>query len=124
MKKLFVSVPMRGRSDENIEKSIKFMADLASVIFGEELVVVHNLKSETPPEDVNNTSVYYLGQAISKMSEVDYFIGVSPEFAKLYPGCATEDFVAMAYDIPRHFINPKAYVHNDAFADLLVEPEK
>lgn len=101
MKKLFVSVPMRGRTSESIKNSIANMQETAEIVFGEELEVIHNyFNGDNIPCDVN-PSIYCLGRAIQKMAEADYFIGIGYSSFK---GCNIETEVAENYGIPTFLI--------------------
>ena len=49
MKKLFVSVPMKGRKEENIKRDIEKMHKIAEAVFGEELELLDSYIEENPP---------------------------------------------------------------------------
>lgn len=102
MKKLFVSVPMRGRSESAIEDSIEKMHKIAESIFGENLEVIHNHCDHDVPIGVNH-SVYCVGQAIQKMAEADYFIGI--RYSKYFKGCNIEAEVAKSYGIKTYLLD-------------------
>lgn len=97
MKKLFISCPMKGRTEENIRNSMERMHKIAEATFGEELEVIPSCIEHTPPENAKQ-AVWYLGESIKKMSEADYFIGVG--FEEAFRGCTIEYRVAMDYGIP------------------------
>jgi len=74
MKKVFVSVPMKGRTDEAIREEIeeiraKYRADHP----GEELLFYSNLiETKLPVErTVKHEAVWYLGRALMNMSYCD-----------------------------------------------------
>lgn len=114
MKRLFISCPMRGRTDEAISESIKKMHKIAEAIFGEELEIVqrHILVNE-PPQSANER-LWCLGKAIQMMAESDYFIGIFDE-ERDYDGCIIENHVAKLYGIPHYLINI-AHVAPDVMA--------
>lgn len=97
MKKLFISCPMKGRTEENIRNSMERMHKIAEASFGEELEVIPSYIEHTPPKDAKQ-AVWYLGESIKKLSEADYFIGVGYESA--FPGCCVENNIANEYGIP------------------------
>ena len=103
MKKLFISCPMKGRTEENIRNSIDKMHKLAELMFGEELEVINSYIEHDPPENVNR-AVYMLGESIKKLSKADYFIGII-DMGNEYKGCCIESTVARYYGIKRHMIN-------------------
>lgn len=92
MKKLFISVPMRGRTIENIKKSRETMHKIAEIAFGEELEVIDNII-----ENSDKGSLWCLGDSIQKMQDADYFIGVGYE--PFFRGCEIETNVADRYRI-------------------------
>lgn len=97
MKKLFISCPMKGRTEENIRDSMTRMHKIAEAMFGEELEVIPTYIPDEAPEGINRR-IWYLGESIKMMSEADYFIGVGYEEA--FPGCCIEHSVANHYGIP------------------------
>ena len=97
MKKLFISCPMKGRTDENIKKSMEKMHKIAEITFGEELEVIDSFIEENAPEGCN-VPVWYLGKALQLMSEADYFVGIGYA-SDFYHGCEIESRVAQLYGI-------------------------
>ena len=73
--KLFISCPMRARTKEAIEESMKVMHEEAEKRFGKKLEVIHTYIDQDAPEVVNDP-VWYLGESLKKLSQADYFIGV------------------------------------------------
>lgn len=102
MKKLFVSVPMKGRTEEEIKRSITKMHRIAEAYEGEELELIDSWISDTPPAE-GNRSVWYLGKSIEKLATADIFIGISDTSA--WPGCELEAKVARAYKIKNYLID-------------------
>ena len=97
MKKLFVSVPMRDRTEENIRKSIEKMHKIAEATVGEELELIDSYV----PENVSETkdeAIWYLGDAIKKMAIADYVIITDNTW--IHSGCDVEERVARFYGIP------------------------
>lgn len=97
MKKLFISCPMKGRTEENIRKSMEKMHKIAEIVFDQELEVIPSYIEDRPPEN-SKQAVWYLGRAISLMAEADYFIGIG--WSDFWAGCAIEADVARRYHIP------------------------
>lgn len=96
MKKLFISCPMKGRSEENIKKSREKMRQLAEIIFDQELEVIPSYVKDNPPSD-SKEAVYYLGKSLQLLSQADYYIGVD---TFNFTGCYIENQVARGYHIP------------------------
>lgn len=61
MKKLFVSVPMKGRTEEEIKASIQKMKKIAEIYEGEELELIDSYIEDNPPKD-SKEAVWYLGE--------------------------------------------------------------
>lgn len=51
MKKLFVSVPMKGRTEKEIKVSIQKMKKIAEIYEGEELELIDSYIEDNPPKD-------------------------------------------------------------------------
>lgn len=100
MKKLFVSCPMKGRTDEAIKDSMERMRKIAELVFGEDLEAIDSYITGDAPED-NKKAIWYLGQSIQMMAEADYFIGIS-EFG--YDGCDAERLIASKYGVPMEVV--------------------
>ena len=103
MKKLFISAPMKGRTEAPIRATMEQMHRIAEAVFGEELEVIQTYISDDPPADANQ-AVWCLGESIKKMADADYFIGIYDE-EKAFRGCAIENQAAKTYGIPSYIIN-------------------
>jgi hypothetical protein len=110
MKKLFISVPMKGRTEENIHKSIEKMHKIAEIVFDEELEVIPSYVEHKPPKN-SKEAVWYLGKSIQKLAEADYFIGMN--YSEFFKGCNTERNIAFEYGIKSHCVD------YDMFPDAL-----
>ncbi len=102
MKKLFVSVPMKGRTDAEIKASIVKMKKIAEVYEEEELELIDSYIEDAPPTE-SNRSIWYLGKSIEKLATADVFIGVTDTTS--WPGCGIESDVAALYNIKRYSID-------------------
>lgn len=101
MKKLFVSVPMKGRTEEEIKASIQKMKKIAEVYEGEELELIDSYVKDNPPKD-NHQSVWYIGKSLEKLSEADIFIGIEDDYN--WNGCYIERLAAHRYDIKAYHV--------------------
>lgn len=104
MKKLFISCPMKGLSDEAIKKLRDDLKTIAEIIFEEELEVIDSYISEDAPENTN-APIYYLGESIKKISEADYYIGIDLGYDTDFNGCYIENLVAKRYNINGYLFN-------------------
>lgn len=96
MKKLFISVPMKGRTEENIRKSIEKMHKIAEIVFDEELEVIPSYTEDKPSKDCKE-AIWYLGKSIEKLAEADFFIGI--KWQEFFKGCNMEREIAYSYGI-------------------------
>lgn len=118
MKKLFISVPMRDKSEEQIRKAVDKMHKIAEAVFGEELEVIPSYIEHNPPKG-SREEVWYLGESIKKLAEADYFIGVEDCYS--YHGCTVEKNIAYKYDIPFYMI-PYSLIYPEDFQSLDCTP--
>lgn len=114
MKKLFVSVPMKGRAEEEIKASIQKMKKIAEIYEGEELELIDSYIEDNPPKD-NNEAVWYLGESLKKLAQADVFIGIHENYD--WSGCRIEGETAERYGIKGYSI-PVRYVI-DNYNELL-----
>lgn len=106
MKKLFVSVPMKGRTEEEIKASIQKMKKIAEIYEGEELELIDSYIEDNPPKD-SKEAVWYLGESLKKLAQADVFIGICESYD--WNGCCIERETAEKYGIKAYMI-PARYV--------------
>ena len=109
MKKLFVSVPMKGRTEEEIKASIQKMKKIAEIYEGEELELIESYIEDNPPKD-SKEAVWYLGKSIKKLAQADVFMGICEIYD--WNGCCIEMETANKYGIKAYTI-PVRYVIDD-----------
>ena len=119
MKKLFVSVPMKGRGTAAIKKSIAKMKSIAETIMDEELELIDSYIEDQPPKD-NIQAVWFLGESIKKLSTADVFIGISDPYD--WDGCYVEREVARRYGIMDLSVPPHYVIDN--YDELMKERYK
>lgn len=108
MKKIFLSLPMSGRTDEEIKAQIEEMKAefLLKNPFanGEEIEFVHNLENDVDPDgciDLKNEPLLYLSEAIRKLAFCDgAYFGHDWRLAR---GCIIEFQACWYYNIRRYF---------------------
>ena len=118
MKKLFISVPMKDRTVEDIRKSMDKMHRIAEAITGEQLAVIDTWIDDEPPEGTVTAGVWYLGESITMLSYADYFIGVKESWH--WDGCACERMIADRYHIKMIEVDT-VYVAQDAWESVVKE---
>ena len=109
MKKLFVSVPMKGRTEEEIKASIQKMKKIAEIYEGEELELIDSYIEDNPPKD-SNEGVWYLGESLKKLAQADVFIGIDKEYD--WNDCYIERHTAQRYGVKTYTASAR-YVIDD-----------
>ena len=93
MKKVFISQPMRGKTDEEIIKEREKLVILAKAYAGEDIEVL-----DTFFKDFDGNALEYLGKSISMLAQADCAVfGRTWREAR---GCAIEHECCLRYDIP------------------------
>lgn len=109
MKKLFVSLPMKGRSDEEIKASILKMKAVAEAFEGCELELIDSFIEEVAPEGVN-PGIWYLGESIKRLSQADVYIGIENDWS--WNGCHIENEAANRYKIKRYLVSAEDIIED------------
>lgn len=97
MKKVFISVPMKDRTKENIEKSIKKMKIIAVTYLEEEVEFVNTIVEEKPPYNNSNEAIWYLGKSIEILSQCDVLVTLNNCYN--FKGCRIEKDIAIYYGL-------------------------
>lgn len=104
MKKLFVSVPMKGRTEEEIKTSIQKMKKIAEIYEGEELELIDSYIEDNPPKD-SKEAVWYLGESLKKLAQADIFVGINEAYD--WNGCYIERDTAQRYGIKTYIVQAR-----------------
>ena len=72
MKKLFISQPMRGLTDEEILKAREEIKNRAEKTIGETLELINSFIEDYPGENNKSIPVWYLGKSIQLLSQADF----------------------------------------------------
>lgn len=97
MKKLFISQPMRGLTDEEILKAREEIKNRAEKIIGEPLELINSFIEDYPDEIIKSIAVWYLGKSIQLLSQADIvYFGGDWRNAR---GCKIEYMIAITYGI-------------------------
>ena len=99
MKKILISQPMRGLTDEEILKAREEILIKAEKKIGEPVELIDSFIEDYPGEINKHIPVYYLGKSVDFLSQADvaYFGGDW----KNSRGCLIEHEVAVQYGIDR-----------------------
>ena len=96
MKKLFISQPMRGKSDEEILAERKKAIETAEKVIGEPVEVIDSFFEKAP---VNAKPLWFLGKSLELLADADVaYFAPGWEGAR---GCKIEHTCAVEYDINR-----------------------
>ncbi len=109
MKKLFVSVPMKGRTEEEIKASIQKMKKIAEIYEGEELELIDSYIKDNPPKD-GKEAILFLGESLKKLAQADIFIGINEAYD--WNGCYIEREIAERYGIKVYEVSAKYVIDN------------
>lgn len=96
MKRLFISQPMRGKTDTKILKERAFAIAKAQALTGEELEVIDTFYNDFHP---NANPLEYLARSIKDLATADIAIFIGDW--KNYRGCRIEHLCAVEYGINR-----------------------
>ena len=97
MKKLFISQPMKGLTDEEILKAREEIKTRAEQAIGEQVELIDSFVEDYPREINKFIPVWYLGKSIQFLSQADIaYFGGDWRNAR---GCKIEYEVANAYGI-------------------------
>lgn len=106
-KKIFVSLPMRGKEQYEILKGMDRLFKLAVAYMGEDCELINSLDPVKPEElqsnDVLDVAPLYLGASIKLLSKADLVI-FDKEWS-FADGCCIEKQVCERYRI-KHIIEP------------------
>ena len=98
MKKVFLSMPMHGKTDEEIKKVREEYTEQARAIFASESVMIINNIDHDIKDVVTPQRKHYLAESIRQMVRADYVI-FCPGWEDT-AGCRVEHLMCLEYDIP------------------------
>lgn len=111
--KVFISIPMSGRTEEEVDNEYNHIADHIKYLFNENKVVIcdqrrpddsvpSHISNNKEKYDMKDSSIWHLSKDIEIFSSVDIVV-----FAKNYEkarGCRIEEMVAKEYGIERYYM--------------------
>ena len=115
MKKLFVSLPMRGLSEREIRKRMNYLKSLVELELGEEVILIDTfIKDEPDSEEINDIGLYCLGKSIEEMAYADIVIFANGWMKAR--GCKVEYKAAVEYGV-------KILYEDRLFIKLILKPK-
>ena len=94
----FISLPMKDKTKEEIEKMIIAMTYKATIELGNDIKVINTIVKDKPPYNTNNEAIWYLGKSIELLSQCDVFVCLK-EIENKYNGCIIEKEIAKRYGL-------------------------
>lgn len=94
MKKIFISQPMRNKTDEEIENERNRAIEKVKEIFDDEVEVIDSFFKNAPHDA---TPLWYLGESVKLLGQAD-FVYFCKDWNK-YRGCIVEHEVCKQYKI-------------------------
>lgn len=95
MKRLFISQPMRGRTDEEILAVRASAIESAKRHLGEDVEVIDSFFQNAPAE--GNRGLYLLGKSLELLATAD--VAYFAKNWEKYRGCKIENMCALEYGI-------------------------
>lgn len=122
MKKLFISLPVIGRTKEAIEDSIYCMKNVAELMFDEklelideELELINEYIKDITFKDVKQ-SAYYSAKFIEILSQSDYLIAIDPESNR--EQLLSDNWFILTYPIEKRYIETRDFKCFDDLSKL------
>ena len=98
MKKIFVSLPMRGLSEREIRKRMNYLKYLVELELGEEVILIDSfIENEPDSKEINNIGLYFLGESIKELAYADIVIFANGWMKAR--GCKVEYKAAVEYEV-------------------------
>ena len=98
MKKLFVSLPMRGLNEREIRKRMNYLKYLVELELKEEVILIDSfIKDEPDSKEINNIGLYFLGESIKELAYADIVVFANGWMKAR--GCKVEYKAAVEYGV-------------------------
>ena len=113
-KKVFVSLPMRDRSTDEIREDMNDILDMIKPGYaelGEDVELIDTIWPDGPGPDILDEGAWYLGRSIQALAEADLAI-FHPGWREAR-GCIIEHMVCAMYNIPYFDISMDYGDHED-----------
>lgn len=97
MKKVFVSIPLKGRSKEQIQDSLDKIKAAVEGLLDAKVEVLHQKVEDLPDftKEDSDDSIEFIGEDLKLMSEADYFATVEHNYD--YRHCSLEEDIFRRY---------------------------
>ena len=98
MSKLFISIPMRGYTPDEIHAEMDWMKDIFDEDIDGDFELIDTVFTDLPPDGIIRDDTWYLGKSIKAMSEADVVL-FHPAWREAR-GCIIEHAICALYGIP------------------------
>ena len=99
MKKVFVSIPLKGRSKEDIEESLKKIEEAVKGLIDKDVEVLHQKVEDLPDFDKGDEgfedNLEFLAKDIELMADADYFATIDSNWD--FRHCSLEEDIFRRY---------------------------
>lgn len=97
MKKVFVSIPLKGRSKEQIQDSLDKIKGAVEGLLDGEVKILHQDVKDIPDfdKDESEDSLEFLGKDLELMADADYFATIDCNYS--YRHCEIEEDIFRKY---------------------------
>lgn len=95
--KVFISQPMKDKSEMEISTVRERAINDLKKIYGEDIEIIDSYITENPPTDCKNIPLWYFGKSIDKLVDADIFYSC-PDW-DMNRGCILEHEIAKSYGI-------------------------
>ena len=97
--KIFLSVPMKNKTKEEIEATISQMkAQVNNRFPNTNLEFINTYVEDKPPYDTSNEAIWYLGKSLEILSQCSVLVCLK-DLDPIYNGCIIEKEVAKRYGL-------------------------
>lgn len=96
--KVFISIPMKGRSDIEIKKEMNLVANAIKMEYGDHIEIIDSFIADSPPDNAGRDGVWYLAKSIEMLGQAQLAVFIGEW--KTARGCIVEHQVATLYNIP------------------------
>jgi len=105
MKKVFASIPLKGRSKDEIQDSLDKIKEAAEGLLDEKVELLHTEPKDVPDfekgEDDAREAMKFLSKDLEMMAEADYFATIDCNYD--YRHCALEEDIFRRYFCDGHY---------------------
>ena len=115
MKKLFLSLPIRGFNEREIRKRMNYLKSLVELELKEKVILIDTFSKDEPDsEEINDIGLYFLGKSIEEMAYAD--IAIFGNGWMKARGCKVECKAAVEYGV-------KILYEDRLFIKLILKPK-